>query len=93
MLGVRARGRVGRLELVDVDPVPLVVVFVVVLVLVRLFGRVVVLGAARQDLHARRVLVFAVRVLGARMVVDGDSFPESEGHVSVAVSSRAVGDD
>jgi hypothetical protein len=82
---LRARGRVGRLDLVVVDEVPLGV-FLLAVVVVRgvlvLVGRVLVLADFR-DLDARRVFVAVVLV--ARVVVDGYSFPKFDGDVSIAL--------
>lgn len=84
-----ARGRVRGLDLVDVvtERVPVGVVlflFLVVVVVFVFFVRVSVLflAARRQDLYARGVFLFAVVFAG--VVVDSDSFPESDGDVSVA---------
>jgi hypothetical protein len=100
VLHVWARGRVRWLDLVTVDKVPPLVVFVFVVVfvvfffvfvvvvvvffvVVGLFRRVLFL-AARQDLDTRRV--FVAIIFGARVVVDSDSFSESDGDVSVTLS-------
>lgn len=102
----RARGRVGRVDLVDVVPRALVLFVVVCVVLWdvvvallllgvfvgRVRGAVLVL-AGRDYLDAGRVVVGEVVVVvfeGARVVVDSDSLPESDGHVSVALDMIAA---
>jgi hypothetical protein len=84
-LHVGPRSRVGWLDLLVIDEIPpflTVVLVLVVVFVVGLLGRIVLL-AARQDLNTRRVFVAVILV--ARVVVDCDSFPESDGDVSVAL--------
>lgn len=80
-----ARGRVGGVDLVNVvaERVP-VLVFVFVVVFLR-GGVVVVVVVADLD---TRVFFFA-QVVAVRVVVDCDSFPNVDGHVSLAFGVAA----
>jgi hypothetical protein len=89
-----ARGRVGRVDVVF-DVVPrafvLVVFFLFFFVVVGFFGGGVLVVADRENLNASRVPSVALVVVeSARVVVDSDSFPESDGNVSVALDVNAA---
>lgn len=97
MLYARTRGRVRGFDLVNVVPPLLVVLAVVVLAIVVFFHVVVVVVVVflfvrlGVFLAVGRLVVFAIVLFGgARVVVDGDSFPyESDLNVSARIAQAA----